>query len=40
MFICYYKMRSLGPENYARLTALRRVYEERLIGIISDGIST
>lgn len=40
VFICYSELRSLEPDNYARVTALRQVYEQTLIGIISDGIST
>ena len=37
VFICYSELRSLEPENYARVTALRQEYERFLMGILSDG---
>lgn len=39
VFICYSELRSLEPGNYARVTGLRRSYEQVLIGIIRDGIA-
>jgi len=39
VFICYSELRSLDPENYEAIVALRRAYERRLIAILEDGLS-
>ncbi|CAM3069598.1 TetR/AcrR family transcriptional regulator [Paracoccus nototheniae] len=39
VFICYSELRSLEPDNHARVTGLRRRYEHALIGIIRDGMA-
>lgn len=38
VFICYSELRSLEPENYRRVTGLRKHYERVLIGIITQGV--
>lgn len=40
VFICYSELRSLNPDNHARVTKLRGIYEHVLIGIIREGIET
>ncbi len=37
VFICYSELRSLTPEQYPVIVALRRAYERRLIAILEDG---
>ncbi|MGY2052305.1 TetR/AcrR family transcriptional regulator [Methylobacterium sp. JK268] len=37
VFICYSELRSLEPENYAAIVALRRDYEDKLIEILEFG---
>ncbi|CCG41225.1 TetR/AcrR family transcriptional regulator [Magnetospirillum molischianum] len=39
VFICYSELRSLDPENYEVIVAMRRAYEERLIAILKDGLA-
>jgi len=40
VFISYSELRSLEPENYAAIVALRRAYEQELIGILEQGATT
>ncbi len=40
VFISYSELRSLEPENYAAIVALRRVYEQQLIGILEQGAAS
>jgi AcrR family transcriptional regulator len=37
VFIAYMELRNLTPENFARIEALRRAYEDRLERILKDG---
>lgn len=37
VFIAYMELRNLTPENFARIEALRRRYEDRLEAILQDG---
>lgn len=37
VFLSYMELRSLGPDNFARIEALRRAYEDRLSAILSAG---
>lgn len=37
VFICYSELRSLSPDNYETIVAMRRVYEKRLIDILERG---
>lgn len=37
VFIAYMELRNLTPENFARIEALRRQYEDRLEAILRDG---
>jgi len=39
VFICYSELRSLDPENYEVIVAMRRAYEKRLIAILEDGLA-
>jgi AcrR family transcriptional regulator len=39
VFISYSELRSLEPENYNAIVALRGRYEDVLTGIISDGVA-
>ncbi|EPY02785.1 TetR/AcrR family transcriptional regulator [Magnetospirillum fulvum] len=39
VFICYSELRSLDPENYDIIVAMRRAYEQRLITILEDGLA-
>lgn len=39
VFISYMELRNLTPENFARIEALRRSYEDRLEGILRDGVA-
>jgi len=38
VFISYMELRNLTPENFARVEALRRQYEDRLEQILRDGV--
>lgn len=38
VFIAYMELRSLSPENFAVIEALRRAYEQRLEGILRRGV--
>ncbi|MFE1600786.1 TetR/AcrR family transcriptional regulator [Methylobacterium sp. ID0610] len=40
VFICYSELRSLEPENYAAIIAMRRDYEDKLIAILDLGRAT
>jgi AcrR family transcriptional regulator len=40
VFISYSELRSLEPENYAAIVALRRLYEQELIDILERGVAT
>jgi AcrR family transcriptional regulator len=37
VFIAYMELRNLTPENFTRIEALRRAYEDRLEAILRDG---
>ena len=37
VFIAYMELRNLSPENFAKIEALRREYEDRLEGILVSG---
>jgi AcrR family transcriptional regulator len=37
VFLSYMELRNLGPENFARIEALRKDYEDRLETILRDG---
>jgi AcrR family transcriptional regulator len=37
VFIAYMELRNLTPENFASIESLRRVYEDRLQSILSNG---
>ncbi|MBD3664482.1 TetR/AcrR family transcriptional regulator [Sulfitobacter aestuariivivens] len=37
VFIAYMELRNLAPDNFARIEALRRDYEDRLEAILRDG---
>jgi AcrR family transcriptional regulator len=37
VFLSYMELRNLGPENFARIEALRRAYEDRLAAILREG---
>jgi AcrR family transcriptional regulator len=39
VFICYSELRSLTPDNYEFIVAMRRVYEQRLIAILERGVA-
>lgn len=39
VFIAYMELRNLTPENFARIEALRREYEDRLEDILRDGVA-
>lgn len=40
VFICYSELRSLEPENYAAIVAMRRDYEAKLVEILEFGRET
>lgn len=37
VFLSYMELRNLGAENFARIEALRRTYEDRLAAILIEG---
>lgn len=39
VFIAYMELRNLEPDNFARIEALRRRYEDRLERILRDGVA-
>lgn len=39
IFIAYMELRNLSPENFARIEAMRRQYEDRLEAILRDGVA-
>lgn len=39
VFIAYMELRNLTPENFTRIEALRRAYEDRLEAILSAGVA-
>ena len=39
IFIAYMELRNLSPENFARIEAMRRQYEDRLESILQSGVS-
>jgi len=39
VFICYSELRSLDPEHYAVIVALRKRYERRLAEILDQGVA-
>lgn len=39
VFIAYMELRNLSPENFARIEALRRTYEDGLEAILRDGVA-
>jgi AcrR family transcriptional regulator len=39
VFIAYMELRNLEPENFARIEALRKAYEDRLEGILKRGVA-
>jgi len=39
VFIAYMELRNLSPENFARIEALRRTYENGLEQILRDGVA-
>ena len=39
VFLAYMELRSLEPENFAAVEALRRRYEDRLEGILRAGVA-
>ena len=39
VFIAYMELRNLTPENFARIEALRRTYEDGLESILRDGVA-
>ena len=39
VFIAYMELRNLSPQNFARIEALRRRYEDRLEHILRDGVA-
>ena len=39
VFICYSELRSLDPDNYEFIVAMRRTYEQRLIAILEQGVT-
>ena len=39
VFIAYMELRNLTPENFARVEALRRQYEDGLESILRDGVA-
>lgn len=39
VFVAYMELRNLAPENFAAIEALRRSYEDRLQGILRDGVA-
>lgn len=40
VFIAYMELRNLKPENFARIEALRRQYEDRLEAILRAGVDS
>ncbi|UWR23524.1 TetR/AcrR family transcriptional regulator [Sulfitobacter sp. S190] len=40
VFIAYMELRNLTAQNFARIEALRRRYEDRLEGILRDGVAS
>ncbi|MGB3317309.1 MAG: TetR/AcrR family transcriptional regulator [Albidovulum sp.] len=38
VFLSYMELRNLGPDNFARIEALRKNYEDRLESILRDGV--
>lgn len=40
VFIAYMELRNLEPENFARIEALRRSYEDHLQAILQRGVGT
>lgn len=40
VFIAYMELRNLTPENFARIEALRRQYEDRLEDILRGGVTS
>ncbi|SHF36610.1 transcriptional regulator, TetR family [Loktanella atrilutea] len=40
VFLSYMELRNLSPENYVRIAALRRGYEDRLEAILRAGLQT
>lgn len=39
VFVAYMELRSLSPENFARIEASRRAYEDHLESILRDGVA-
>lgn len=39
VFLSYMELRNLTPENFARIEALRRAYEDRLESILREGLA-
>lgn len=39
VFVSYMELRNLTPENFARIEALRKIYEDALEAILSDGMA-
>ena len=39
VFIAYMELRNLAPENFTRIEALRRRYEDALEAILRDGVA-
>lgn len=39
VFVAYMELRSLSPENFARIEAQRRAYEDALEAILRDGVA-
>ncbi len=40
VFVSYMELRNLSPENFERIEALRRRYEDELEGILRDGVAS
>lgn len=40
VFIAYMELRNLEPDNFARVEAMRRAYEDRLEAILQAGVGT
>ena len=39
VFVSYMELRSLAPENFAQIEALRKRYEDHLEAILADGVA-
>jgi len=39
VFVANFELRALEPQNYARIVAMRRAYEERLITVLDEGVA-